>query len=84
MRLFIAIPCDWQEDFAVAQKRASEFSKCKPVEPENFHMTMKFLGEVESEKVAEICSAVNSAISGTAPFDISLKGIGVFPSRNYV
>lgn len=56
----------------------------KLVEPENVHVTMKFLGEVPEEKTSAIVDALKRAAAGTGGFEANVKGIGVFPSLNYV
>ena len=49
----------------------------KPVEPENIHITLRFLGDVRMAVIdnlkAELCGIRFS------PFKITLKGVGVFP-----
>ena len=53
----------------------------KWVEPENIHLTMKFLGDIRADKIEEIKGALAEAVSGCGRFDISLAGTGVFPDR---
>ncbi|MEM2192349.1 MAG: RNA 2',3'-cyclic phosphodiesterase [Candidatus Hadarchaeales archaeon] len=55
----------------------------KLVEPENLHLTLKFLGEVQQEKIRRIVEKVSEAVAGTEPFDIHVAGIGAFPSIGY-
>ncbi|MEW5946212.1 MAG: RNA 2',3'-cyclic phosphodiesterase [bacterium] len=45
-----------------------------------FHVTLKFLGETRLESVEPVCSALKGLCGGTAPFAVSLEGLGVFPS----
>lgn len=50
----------------------------KLVEPQNFHFTLRFLGEIPEskvERVKELLSKVKHE-----PFEATLKGVGVFPS----
>lgn len=56
----------------------------KLVEPENIHVTMKFLGEVPESRVPEITEALGASLEGTKGFDIGVRGIGVFPSLRYI
>ncbi len=51
------------------------------VNPGGIHLTLKFLGDVPTEKLAEINSAVATANSQPAikPFELIVTGIGMFP-----
>ncbi|HXY46479.1 MAG TPA: RNA 2',3'-cyclic phosphodiesterase [Thermoplasmata archaeon] len=47
------------------------------------HLTLRFLGEVPRERLAEISSALADVAGATPPFDLVLEGVGAFPtSRN--
>jgi 2'-5' RNA ligase len=48
---------------------------------EKLHLTLKFIGEVEAERVEGLKLAAGRAGSGVAPFDISIAGTGAFPPR---
>jgi 2'-5' RNA ligase len=54
----------------------------KLVKPENIHITMRFLGNIHSTMVDEIHAKMEE-LSFT-PFDVELKGIGVFPNMKYL
>lgn len=56
----------------------------KLVEPENVHITLKFLGDTEETLVDEIYGIMNNAVKEINPFNIQLKGTGVFPNQNYI
>ena len=56
----------------------------KLVEPENLHLTLKFLGDTPTEKTGEIEHIMKKAAEGQTPFTIRLMGTGVFPNRNYI
>lgn len=49
------------------------------VAPENYHVTLKFLGAVPQVRVASIVDAARLAIAAEAPFRLSLSGLGAFP-----
>ncbi len=49
----------------------------KPVEPQNIHLTLRFLGEVATAKLESIESELNKIVFNS--FDVSLRGVGVFP-----
>jgi 2'-5' RNA ligase len=50
------------------------------VAPENLHLTVKFLGAVDAQRVADIDRALGDGLSGLPPFDLTLRGLGAFPS----
>lgn len=52
----------------------------KWVEPHNVHLTLKFLGDVESRRIHEVCRAVEQAVVEIAPFELEVRGAGAFPN----
>jgi RNA 2',3'-cyclic 3'-phosphodiesterase len=56
----------------------SQGADLKPVERENIHLTLKFLGNISATKLGEI----KSALAGVTfpPFSLEIKGAGAFPS----
>lgn len=54
--------------------------KARWVRPENIHLTLKFLGDVEISDIGKISDAISESADGFAPISIRAKGIGVFPS----
>ena len=55
-------------------------SDLKFVKLDNLHITLKFLGDIDEELVPEIESYMKKAVEGHEPFEIDLKGTGVFPN----
>jgi 2'-5' RNA ligase len=51
----------------------------KWVEPQNMHLTLQFLGDVAQADVPPVCQAVERAVAGFPPCQISLLGAGAFP-----
>lgn len=56
----------------------------KLVEPENIHVTLKFLGDTDEEKISEIENIIKNSVKDINTFNIKLKGSGVFPNKNYM
>jgi len=85
MRAFIAIPCpdELKEGMLGIQERIKDTGKLTLVKPENIHLTMKFLGEVDEDKIPDITERLDF-LSEQQDFDISLKGIGAFPGMDYI
>lgn len=49
------------------------------VRPEAMHLTVKFLGDVDSARLPAVETALAEAASGAQPLHLSLAGLGVFP-----
>lgn len=52
----------------------------KWVKPENLHLTLKFIGQLESNKMAKISSVVESALEGFGAFPLEISKLLVFPT----
>lgn len=50
------------------------------VDPKNIHLTLKFLGNVNVERVDALTAALERAAAGLAPFELSARGLGAFPN----
>ena len=48
--------------------------------PENLHLTLRFLGDVEEGQMPEVHQAVRSAAEGVSPFAIRPGAFGAFPN----
>ncbi len=46
----------------------------------NFHLTLKFLGDVEKRNITKINSTVEGIVENRKPFRIEIGGIGTFPN----
>jgi 2'-5' RNA ligase len=65
---------------AAELKRHTEALPVSWVAPENFHVTVKFLGHVDDARVQRVIEALHTAARGHAPFDLEVRGLGAFPS----
>lgn len=85
MRLFIAInlPAGLRQRLweAAEPLRAASYP-VRWVGPEGIHVTLKFLGEVQPAREAEILAGIAAAVQGSKRFDLGLGGFGAFPSVN--
>ncbi len=54
------------------------------VDPNQLHMTIKFLGDTEEEDIDEIVQKANFAVDPYDPFKIDLKGTGAFPHLGFM
>ncbi len=84
MRLFVAIDINDDVRKAVAnlQRRLKDKMKngngLKWAEPENMHLTLKFLGETEENRIDEINTAIEIACDDKKAFEFSLSALGTF------
>lgn len=49
--------------------------------PEGLHITLKFVGEVEAQRVEALSRAAAAAVKGFPPFRLSIEESGTFPPR---
>lgn len=78
MRLFVAVDVNEPEVISSITKLQKRLVvQAKPVEPENLHFTLQFLGEVDENKIQEIKNVLDSI--SFSPFFVKFKKIGVFP-----
>lgn len=82
LRCFVAV--DFREELkkALVQVR-NELKKwparVKWVEPENYHLTLKFLGDVAAGDIPVIIDALGRAVAGQPALRLELTGVGAFP-----
>jgi len=50
------------------------------VKPENIHLTLKFLGDVDGSRLGRVRDAVERASGSTSHFQVTVGGAGCFPS----
>ena len=83
MRLFVAAEVPEKIKERMGELEAELPSEgLKKVNPLLMHITLKFLGEVEDAKVPGVEAGLSSV--EFAPFNVGVKGVGVFPSESYV
>ncbi|WP_254762629.1 RNA 2',3'-cyclic phosphodiesterase [Natrinema marinum] len=88
MRLFVSVdlPDDLAEPVADLQAEFAGAGGLNFTDPEQAHITMKFLGDVDESQVTdlerELAAAVDDA--GLDPFTVRYGGLGVFPSLDYI
>ncbi len=83
-RTFVAIkvPDDRAEKLQRLQTLiAPTLTGARWVEPDKFHVTLAFLGDVPDEDLNPICIAVAEAVKDFRPIDLAILGLGVFPDQ---
>jgi RNA 2',3'-cyclic 3'-phosphodiesterase len=51
----------------------------KWVNPENIHLTLKFLGNIEVSKISAVTGVIDESTRAINPFNLRVSQIGVFP-----
>ena len=89
IRCFVAAELDENIRKQLAQlqdrlrrKLPPDTTSIKWVKPENIHLTLKFLGEVDDNIIPDICSAVSEAVRCFNPFDSEIADCGCFGSSS--
>ncbi|MFC2007625.1 RNA 2',3'-cyclic phosphodiesterase [Chloroflexota bacterium] len=88
VRSFIAIELPDEIKLALVRlqdrlKSGKEYP-VKWVDPYSIHLTLKFLGNVSMDSVGQIANAMKKAAGGVSPFQLEIKGLGVFPNLSRV
>lgn len=82
MRSFVAIEIIDKQIIDSIKNIQSEFSiNAKPVEIENIHFTLQFLGEISEDKLKQVKGAL-SRISFES-FDVTFTSMGAFPKAKF-
>jgi len=82
MRLFVGIPLSEEARRGIVKavkkiRRGHWLVKWQ--EPEKWHVTLAFLGEVKKERVKEVVEAVSRGVEAVEAFEVRFKGWGGFP-----
>jgi len=84
IRAFIAIelPEEVKADLSSVQSRLrpERHPYVKWVAVDSIHLTLKFLGNIDQEKVSPIAEAMAGAAQKVSPFRLEVGGLGAFPN----
>jgi RNA 2',3'-cyclic 3'-phosphodiesterase len=69
-----------QRAVALQDALAQAGTQVKWVEPENIHVTLLFLGEVDDREVPNVCRVVGETVSRHQPFSMTIERVGCFPN----
>lgn len=85
MRAFLGISVsnELKQKISSIQENFSDFD-IKFVEPENLHFNLRFFREISDQEIETLKQKLEEVIKKFEPFDIEMKGLGVFPNKNYI
>jgi 2'-5' RNA ligase len=88
IRAFIAIELSHEIkqvlERAQSQLKSRSRASVKWVEPKSIHLTLKFLGNIETGMVSKVNATLENAVAGIKPFKLGPGGLGVFPNLGRV
>ncbi|WP_339105179.1 RNA 2',3'-cyclic phosphodiesterase [Haloterrigena salinisoli] len=88
MRLFVSVdlPDDLAEPVADLQAEFEDASGLNFTDPEQAHITLKFLGEVTEDRLPTLERELEAAVADADvdPVPVRYGGLGVFPSLDYI
>ncbi len=61
------------------REEAATFIHGKWTQPQNLHITLQFIGEVDRNTLTELLKTTQEVAASFRPFKITYKGLGVFP-----
>ncbi len=86
VRSFISIDLDNPQILSQVESVISSLlnvgGDLKPVDRENIHVTMKFLGNVSRDRLDQVKTALSKV--EFKPFSLEVKGAGAFPNMNRI
>jgi 2'-5' RNA ligase len=83
VRTFVAVLLaeNLKRSISEVQERVKKLAPdVKWVAADLFHVTLKFLGNVREDELPRVYGAVEKAAGSVQPFDLSVGGLGAFPS----
>ena len=67
---------------AIAAELSPRLVGFKWTKPEQLHLTLAFLGEVDAARIDDLRAALSAAVQSQQPFDLRWQGLGGFPKPN--
>lgn len=85
MRLFVAIDIEEavkKELLSIQEKAKSFAKKGRFSRDDQFHLTLRFIGETPEENLSKVTQAMKEAAKNFSPFELTIEGLGRFQKRN--
>ena len=85
VRCFVAIniPDEVHDQISNYIEKLKKYSEeIRWIKAANIHLTLKFLGEIDSSRVAQVKHCLNPISNKFSSFDLNISGLGCFPGKN--
>jgi 2'-5' RNA ligase len=84
LRAFIAVRIDRQaadgSPLLALLDRLTTFGRAvHAVDPDNLHLTLRFLGDIDRDRLPDVTRAIDAAAAAVSRFNVALHGVGAFP-----
>jgi len=86
IRAFIAIPLDPKIQHSIEHVQnhlKKTYNDIKWVTPENAHITLKFLGDIDTKQVKSVKEAIANCTQKAKSFTVNLSRLGAFPNSDH-
>ena len=87
-RLFVALdlPDELADAFAALEEDAPDAPSLNYTDPEQAHVTVKFLGDTPEDDLDDVTDALERAVddADVGPFTVEVGGLGAFPDEEYI
>ena len=87
VRVFVGIllPENLKTSVTEAQKNLENLPiECKFIEPENLHISLDFIGEVDEDQLEKIKNKISGLVKYAASFQIEIGDLKLIPNERYV
>lgn len=82
IRAFLGVPAPAVRSLTVVVEKLRRLGRAiRPVAPGDWHVTLKFLGDVSVADVAALAETLRTAAAPVGQTRCTLQGLGVFPTR---
>jgi RNA 2',3'-cyclic 3'-phosphodiesterase len=80
LRTFIGVPVPTSAALRAVLATCGEFGRAvRPVDAENIHVTLRFLGDTPAGQIAGIGKALQDSVREIEAFSTEIHGLGAFP-----
>lgn len=81
IRVFVAVHVP-RTEAADGLRSDLKAAGARTVPPDQTHITLSFIGDIDEKKVGRITECVRRAVDGFSPFEVSVSGTGAFPNES--
>lgn len=82
-RTFISVELPHPDDFKSITDTLKGIPGVRITPLNQLHITLSFLGDVDTDRIPKICSELKLAFKDVGSFHLSVKGLGAFPNERH-